>query len=571
MGATWLPAVARKETGQRLILICIITSLFLGAFLLIAGGSSQLGTFDLQVLLKSSSAPHGLSESEEGNADHALASLRAQSWSSAFYRAKLLETVGYLDEAERPTRRCYRNRTRGEFAIRAEGLRGRNVSTFAPLSFRIQDEVPPSLGRRGLGGKFFYVSVEGSSSAEPYTVIRMPHPLVVDHDNGSYSVAFEVYDENVTYNVTILLWYAGHAGYLGDLRDMRWTQHCPTLPQMTFLHSFTFFASLSAPERVNQTAAPNSGLNKALRSLSLEAIPQLLGKIPLLRTQRNRSEPVSVAVPAQPDAARDRRPASSKAASEPLLSDPFQRCFSDPRGRWLNNSWEPADCPYTHFTAESLTKCAETNGPVHIMVVGDSLMRGLFFDMRQLLSGQEPDQRKAAHHDEEPVEELPGFTLEFKWTPQAFELLPRLQRGDFYGNTSTVLVFNTLQWDLRDPRRVDEYLSDTRRFLDGLVEARGRFRKIIWRSGASIHRFGPSSCEANCSSDDFINGPRGDLYNSAVRFVVEATPGVDILDMWQISSGRPDLQRNFHWDTRYIRHATVSKTVGNVLFNMLCG
>ncbi|GAQ87705.1 hypothetical protein KFL_003710110 [Klebsormidium nitens] len=387
--AAWLPPAVRREATQRLLLLCVITAVVLGGPLLVTSGGCQLGSLAsfriAQIVLESSNSapvtPSGLSQPEETRT-HALALLRAQSWGSAFHQAKLLETVGYMGEEERPTGLCYENRSMADFTIQAEDLRAQNVSTFVPLYFNIQEAKAPSPGKRGLGGKYFYISVEGRPWADPGTVVRLPQPLVWDHSNGSYTVAFEVYDEDVTYNITVSLWHAGYAGYLGNLRDFHWGDCCPALPQMTFLESFTFSTRIMRPDQANATTAPNHGQS---------------------------------------------------------------------RGRWLNDYWEPADCPYTQFSNESLRQCAERNGPFHITLVGDSLMRGLFFDTREILSGKRPDQSQAGHHDEEPVEEAPGFTLEFKWTPHSAALHPRLQNGDFFSNTSSVLVFNTLQWDLARP------------------------------------------------------------------------------------------------------------------------
>eukprot|EP00966_Prymnesium_polylepis_P120034 2773836-Prymnesium_polylepis.1 len=65
-------------------------------------------------------------------------------------------------------------------------------------------------------------------------------------------------------------------------------------------------------------------------------------------------------------------------------------------GRWLNQIWQPLHCSYEAVHATWLQQCAERhtygkNRPLWLAFVGDSVMRGLFFDVLEKLLDKPAD------------------------------------------------------------------------------------------------------------------------------------------------------------------------------------
>ena len=66
-------------------------------------------------------------------------------------------------------------------------------------------------------------------------------------------------------------------------------------------------------------------------------------------------------------------------------------------GRWVGHDWAPLHCFLLRYTRPLLARCTEAS-PLRIELYGDSIMRGLYFDLAELLTEQKLDRAWAKRH-----------------------------------------------------------------------------------------------------------------------------------------------------------------------------
>ena len=85
--------------------------------------------------------------------------------------------------------------------------------------------------------------------------------------------------------------------------------------------------------------------------------------------------------------------------TRPLAAMPPPRaCTSaSTSGRWVGSDWAPFTCYTLRYTSDRLLRCASRR-PLRIELYGDSIMRGLYFDLAEVLTEQTLDRGWAKRH-----------------------------------------------------------------------------------------------------------------------------------------------------------------------------
>ena len=88
---------------------------------------------------------------------------------------------------------------------------------------------------------------------------------------------------------------------------------------------------------------------------------------------------------------------SSAMSPPPAASQPKACTSGIASGRWVGRDWAPFSCFLLRYTRVMLEQCAARR-PLRIVLYGDSILRGLYFDLAELLTEQKMDRAWAKRH-----------------------------------------------------------------------------------------------------------------------------------------------------------------------------
>lgn len=244
----------------------------------------------------------------------------------------------------------------------------------------------------------------------------------------------------------------------------------------------------------------------------------------------------------------------------------------DGPGRWLDQDWAPLHCRLQDFGDIGASVCKDG---LRLLLLGDSVARGMYFDVLELLEGQDYDQparlkakasragsfRSNASKRFDMQVELRGWSLTNLMTP--VKLAEPVQDWD-------VVVFSSGPHDIH-------WTSLHRWFL--LCQAAAKLiqnsespSKFVWRSvTAPGHHPG---FVGNCSLTGIYGSRYGqvDRYREAKQIAdkVFKDAGINVVNMWDLTITRENALATVHFDKTYIQPGFVSKVAANMLLNYAC-
>ena len=258
-------------------------------------------------------------------------------------------------------------------------------------------------------------------------------------------------------------------------------------------------------------------------------------------------------------------------------------------GRWVGGDWAPLTCYTMRYTLPMIRRCAESR-PLRIELYGDSIMRGLYFDLAELLTEQKLDRAWAKRHagagkGKRLGVQRDGVSVSWAWwTLNATTATPpRGQRGSSravppspglsywsLADRDAVILFGSAAHNMRyGTMRAYE------RALKGLVrelESRrpGVRAKLIWLVGSANHVHDENlECTPNATSPSHRMAFHRSLLFSAAG--AEALrPVVSTLDMYRPTANQAGRCAKVHYDELYVKGGLVSRATANLLLNAAC-
>ena len=272
-------------------------------------------------------------------------------------------------------------------------------------------------------------------------------------------------------------------------------------------------------------------------------------------------------------------------------------------GRWIGRDFAPFGCYLLHHTLGSLQQCTRQR-PLHIALYGDSIMRGLYFDLAELLTGTKLDRGWAKRHagagKGKRLNTRHGqhFSVSWAWWTlhdtyhdthvvsgqasgaaddgQPRRTPPPVSLTNWsLDEPNTVVVVGSAAHDMRY-RSVRAYEVAMHR-LGAQIRARRPFRaQLYWLIGAANHLYDDDlECPAEGSKGAGGTGHRMSFHRSMLFSAVgaEALRGVaPALDMWRVTADQAERCAKTHYDELYVEkdEGLVSRTVANLLLNAAC-
>jgi hypothetical protein len=272
-------------------------------------------------------------------------------------------------------------------------------------------------------------------------------------------------------------------------------------------------------------------------------------------------------------------------------------------GRWIGRDFAPFGCYLLHHTLGSVQQCTRQR-PLHIALYGDSIMRGLYFDLAELLTGTKLDRGWAKRHagagkgKRLSTRHGEHFSVSWAWWTlhdtyhdthvasgqasgaaddgQPRRTPPPVSLTNWsLDEPNTVVVVGSAAHDMRY-RSVHEYEQAMHR-LGAQIRARRPFRaQLYWLIGAANHLYDDDlECPAEGSKEAGGTGHRMSFHRSMLFSAVgaEALRGVaPALDMWRVTADQAERCAKTHYDELYVEkdEGLVSRTVANLLLNAAC-
>ena len=302
-------------------------------------------------------------------------------------------------------------------------------------------------------------------------------------------------------------------------------------------------------------------------------------------------------------------------STRPLASMPPPRACTSAAvsGRWIGSDWAPLTCYNLRYSADMLMRCAQRR-PLLIELYGDSIMRGLYFDLAELLTETPLDRAWAKRHAgpcavrsrSAPCPHAERRTSDGR---AVVSLLVRRGKGKRLSVTRAEVTISWAWWTLNatthDPRdryrptppglsnwsladrnavilfgsaahnmrygTVRAYAASLRGLATELKSTPVR-AKLFWLVGAANHVHDENiECTPDATSPIHRMAFHRSMLFSAAG--AEALRGISPqLDMWRPTAGQAALCAKVHYDELYVKagKGLVSRSVANLLLNGAC-
>jgi hypothetical protein len=284
-------------------------------------------------------------------------------------------------------------------------------------------------------------------------------------------------------------------------------------------------------------------------------------------------------------------------------------------GRWVGKAWVPHGCSYPHVTEELLRQCAAarmhagapevstagaepgaTPPALWMVFVGDSLMRGLFFDVLDLMLHERVDRSwgKAVSNgrfDTNATETRRfGPQLDFRKEGMRLKMVSgsmfNLRKQGYDDDALRRLLFldgsrgptkphyivlgGSVAWDTKFGN-ISAYAHTLSRVLHVL---RDELHRVVWVLPAAIRLFNTAACRA-CDPKRFafMSFPRSLAYARVGTQLARAAGVRLFVDAWTMTVGTPPSWRaHEHYDALYVPMGGgfVSREIANVLLHVVC-
>jgi hypothetical protein len=310
-------------------------------------------------------------------------------------------------------------------------------------------------------------------------------------------------------------------------------------------------------------------------------------------------------------------------------------------GRWVGGDWAPFSCYLLRYDAELLERCAagaqlqggqgvgaaaagaaaatgprsggsaecgeegSVGGALRLQLFGDSVMRGLYFDLAELLTGSKQDRGWAKRHagpgkGKRLCVSARGVTVRWSWwmlnesarhEGRDFHMRcarPRGAKGPPPVGCRSPPNPDIDEWGLDDPQAVilfgssahnmrygtvSEYEADLRSLARRVTSARPWRARLLWLVGAASHIYDD---DAPCVPD------RPSHLMSHHRSMLFSAVGVETMrlvlptvDMWKLTVDQRANCADLHCDELYMANRTggdgfVSRAAANLFLNAAC-
>ncbi len=266
-------------------------------------------------------------------------------------------------------------------------------------------------------------------------------------------------------------------------------------------------------------------------------------------------------------------------------------------GRWIGDEWAPLGCYLRQYDLRLLDRCAAAR-PLRLHLYGDSVMRGLFFDLADLITGQTQDRVWAKRHagpgkGKRLAYSRGGIELTWAWWtlntsapvspisahPNGSGPAPRMrvppqpEVDEWAIDEDAVLLFGSAAHNMRYGS-VDEYASELRALADRLRARMPQARaRLLWLVSAAHHILDdPLPCNRS-TLQHTMSYHRALLFSAMGADTMGAV--VPLLDLWRITADQAKNCANVHYDSLYVKDrlhgdGLVSRTAANLLLNVAC-
>lgn len=310
-------------------------------------------------------------------------------------------------------------------------------------------------------------------------------------------------------------------------------------------------------------------------------------------------------------------------------------------GRWVGDEWAPFSCYLLQYDAELLERCAagarsagsrlqrgsgawaaaaavsraaggadcgedgSGGAALRLLLFGDSVMRGLYFDLAEMLTGTKHDRGWAKRHagpgkGKRLCVSSRGVTVRWSWwtlnesarqAGRDFHLRcarPRGAKGPPPVGCRSPPNPDIEEWGLEDPGAVvlfgsaahnmrygtvQEYEADLRSLARRITAARPVRARLLWLVGAASHIYDD---DAPCVADrpfHLMSHHRSMLFSAVgvetMRLVLP------MVDMWKLTVDQRANCADLHCDELYMANSTggdgfVSRAAANLFLNAAC-
>ena len=272
-------------------------------------------------------------------------------------------------------------------------------------------------------------------------------------------------------------------------------------------------------------------------------------------------------------------------------------------GRWIGAEWAAHACFLRPYSAGLLQRCAASR-PLRLRLFGDSIMRGLFFDLSELLMRTQLDRAWAKRHA--------GPCNRRGAARGACDGSRRLEyaRGDVHVSWRWWTLHDTAaggpnEWSLDDADAVVLFGSAAHEMKHGSIGAYAaglsrlveqlRALRAARRLRAQLHWLvAPAShildddvqCRDDNATTHLLSHHRSMVFAAVGAELMRAA--VPLLDAWRLTSGQADRCVNLHYDALYVNESAgageaadapreawrqggpISRELANLFLNVAC-
>lgn len=275
--------------------------------------------------------------------------------------------------------------------------------------------------------------------------------------------------------------------------------------------------------------------------------------------------------------------ADANTSTRPLATMPSPRACTSatPSGRWIGSDWAPLSCYLMRYSRRMLQRCAERR-PLRIELYGDSIMRGLYFDLAELLTEQALDRAWAKRHagagkGKRLTVEKGGVSISWAWwtlnatthdTSDKRTPPPPSLANWSLSDRNAVVLFGSAAHNMRFGT-MRAYDASLRGLVTELKQSHVH-AKTLWLVGSANHVHDENlECTPNTSSPTHRMAFHRSLLFSAAG--AEMLRGVTpLLDMYHLSANQADRCAKVHYDSLYVKEGVVSRAAANLLLNAAC-